>query len=162
MDADRLKGLAIVSVDEGAKLGAVTGALFDPTTLRMTALAGRGDGGRFAIPLARITALGTDAVTVASSAVTQIPGGDGPSTEVALESLQRRKVVDADGTLLGVRSGLDIDPTSGALESIAVHKCGVFGLGGDLTTFPRRGDRDGWSRSDHDDDGPCGRAVIAR
>ncbi len=136
MDVDKLKGLAIVSVNEGAKIGAVAGALFDPTTLRLTALEGKGDGGRFIIPFAQITAFGADAVTIASSAVTQMAGESGASAEVALDTLQKRKVVDVAGTLLGTLQGLDIKPTSGELGSIMVHKGGLLGLGGETTTIP--------------------------
>lgn len=136
MDVDKLTGLASVSVSEGTKIGVVDGALFDPATLRVTALAVKGTGGRFVIPFDRVTAFGADAVTIASSAVTQIPGGDGTSAEVALDSLQKRKVVDAAGTLLGILQRVDIDPPSGALGSIAVHKGGMLGLGGETTTIP--------------------------
>ena len=71
MDVGKLKGVAVVSVDEGSTLGRIGGALFDPGTLRLTALQLKGDSGEFIGPLERVKSIGTDAVTVESSQATQ-------------------------------------------------------------------------------------------
>lgn len=136
MDVDKLKGMAIVSVSEGSKLGTVHGALFDAASLRLTALDAKGDGGRFIVPLGQVKAFGADAVTVESSAVTQMSGESGATTEVALDTLRKRKVVDQAGTLLGTLHTLDIEPTSGDVSSIVVHKGGILGIGGESHTIP--------------------------
>lgn len=136
MDVDKLKGMAIVSMSEGSKLGTVSGALFDSASLRLTALDAKGDGGRFIVPLGQVKAFGADAVTVESSAVTQMSTEGGTTTEVALDTLRKRKVVDEAGSLLGTLHTLDIEPTSGDVSSIVVHKGGLLGLGGSSTTIP--------------------------
>ena len=136
MDMEKLKGIAIVSVSEGAKLGTVSGALFDSDSMRLTALDVKGGDGRFIIPLGAIKAFGADAVTIESSSVTQMQGESGAATEVSLDALRKRKVVDEAGTLLGTLHNLDIEAMSGAVESISVHKGGIFGLGGESTTIP--------------------------
>ena len=136
MDVDKLKGMAIVSVNEGSKLGTISGALFDSASLRLTALDAKGDGGRFIVPLGQVKAFGADAVTVESSAVTQMSTEGGTTTEVALDTLRKRKVVDEAGSLLGTLHTLDIEPTSGDVSSIVVHKGGLLGLGGSSTTIP--------------------------
>jgi sporulation protein YlmC with PRC-barrel domain len=136
VDVDKLRGIAIVSVSEGAKLGTVSGALFDPASLRLTALDVKGGAGRFIIPLGQIKAFGADAVTVESSSVTQVQGESGASTEVSLDTLRKRKVVDEEGTLLGTLHSLDIESVSGDVESIVVHKGGILGLGGESHTIP--------------------------
>lgn len=136
MDVDKLKGIAIVSVSEGSKLGTVSGTLFDPTSLRLTALEAKGGNGRFIVPLGQVKAFGADAVTVESSAGTQMAGESGASAEISIDTLRKHKVVDDAGSLLGTLHNLDIDPTSGEVSSIVVHKGGLLGLGGESTTIP--------------------------
>lgn len=136
MDAEKLKGTAIVSVSEGTKLGTISGALFDPTSLRLTALDAKGGDGRFIVPLGQVKAFGADAVTVESSAVTQMAGDSGSSAAVSLDTLRKHKVVDEAGSLLGTLHSLEIDPTSGAVQDILVHKGGLLGIGGESTTIP--------------------------
>ena len=136
MDVDKLKGIAIVSMSEGTKLGTVSGTLFDPASLRLTALEAKGGNGRFIVPLGQVQAFGADAITVESSAVTQMAGESGASAEISLDTLRKHKVVDDAGSLLGTLHNLDIDPTTGEVGSIVVHKGGLLGLGGESTTIP--------------------------
>ena len=51
MNTEKLKGTAVVSQDEGAKLGQVDQALFDPLNLDLRALRVKGDGQTFLVPL---------------------------------------------------------------------------------------------------------------
>lgn len=76
MDASTLKGRAVVSLSEGTKLGTVARLLIDLAALRLVALQVKGDSGTFVIPFEQVKQIGTDAITVASSQVTQIPGTD--------------------------------------------------------------------------------------
>lgn len=68
MDADTLKGLAVVSLAEGTRLGRVTDVLFETEPLRVVALQARGAGGDFVLPFERVRNVGADAVTVAMGA----------------------------------------------------------------------------------------------
>lgn len=135
VDVDKLTGMTVVSMSEGAKLGKIDGALFDPQSLRLTALKLKGDSGEFIVPLEQVRAIGTDAVTVASSQVTQVATTSGAETLVNLRDLQKRKVVNAAGTLLGALQSLDIDPITGEVSSLMVHKGGLLGLGGETTAI---------------------------
>ncbi len=131
MQSDKLKGIAVVSVDEGSRVGRVEESLFDPQDLHLAAFRIKGDNGTFIVPLDKVQSVGADAVMVASSAATQVAAVD--STLVGWEALQKRKVVDESGTLLGTVSNLDLDTTTGKVLGLTVHKGGMLGLGGETT-----------------------------
>lgn len=136
MDAAKLKGMAIVSLGEGTKLGRVGDVLFDTQPLRATALRATGEGQTFVIPYAQIASIGADAVTVASGQVTQTASKEGAFGGLpGLGALTRLKVVDEAGTLVGVVGGIALDPPTGLVTGLAVHKGGLLGLGGTTTTL---------------------------
>jgi sporulation protein YlmC with PRC-barrel domain len=135
MNVEKLKGMAVISVGEGARLGRVDGALFDASSLRLTALRLKGDSGEFIVPLANVRSIGADAVTVDGSEMTQAVTSSPQGTLVELSDLKERKVVNADGTMLGVIDDLDIDPQSGQLNSLTTHKGGILGIGGEKSTI---------------------------
>src|SRR5688500_13152321 len=64
MDAKALNGMAVVSLEEGTKLGAIEQPLFDMATRQLGALEVAGDAGRFVVPFDQIRQIGSDAVTV--------------------------------------------------------------------------------------------------
>lgn len=139
MDAEKLRGMAVVSVAEGAKLGYVDDILFDAPALRVVALRVRGDAQMFAIPFERLQKIGADAITVESSQVTQVVSKPGPFDNLAdLGQIKRLKVVDEAGTLLGTVEHLAIDPVSGQVTSVTAHRGGLLGLGGAATTIEAR------------------------
>src|SRR5205823_13272100 len=134
MDAGKLKGMAIVSLGDEAKLGRVDDVLFGTQPLRATALSVRGDGQDFVIPFEQLTTIGADAVTVESGQVTQTASKEGTYSGLAgLGELMKFKVVDEAGTLVGTLGGIELDPASGQATGIAVHKGGLLGLGGTTT-----------------------------
>jgi sporulation protein YlmC with PRC-barrel domain len=136
MDADTIKGLAVVSIAEGTKLGRVEDVLVDPRAWRVAALLAGGDGQAFVIPFEEVAHIGPDAVTVGSSRVTQIESaGDAFSGLPGLGRLTRLKVVDEAGTLVGTVAGVDVDGASGRVLSLLVHKGGVLGIGRTVTTI---------------------------
>lgn len=134
MDADKLKGLAVVSLAEGARLGRITDLLFETAPLRVAALRARGDGGDFVLPFARVRNVGTDAVTVESSQETQIASaGTAFDGLVGLGQREQLKVVAAAGTLLGTVRTVELDPATGRVTRLVAHQGGVLGLGGTST-----------------------------
>ena len=134
MDAGKLKGMAIVSLGDGAKLGRVDDVLFGTRPLRATALSVRGDGQDFVIPFEQLTTIGADAVTVESGQVTQTASKEGTYSGLAgLGELMKFKVVDEAGTLVGTLGGIELDPASGQVTGLAVHQGGLLGLGGTTT-----------------------------
>lgn len=136
MNADSLKGLAVVALAEGTRLGQVNDVLFQPQPFAMTALQVQGEGGNFVIPLSLVQQIGTDAVTVEDSSATQAASTGGTlGGLLGLRDLHKLKVVDAAGTFLGTIKAAEIDPANGQIIALQVHKGGVLGLGGTTTTI---------------------------
>ena len=136
MEADTLKGMPIVSLADGAKLGRIDEVLFETRPLRVAALRAAGDGHGFVIPFEQLTHVGADAVTVESGQVTQTASKEGAFSGLpGLGELTTFKVVDEAGTLVGTIRGIALDPATGQVTGIAVHKGGMLGLGGTTTTI---------------------------
>lgn len=133
MNIDKLKNMAIVSVAEGSRLGRVADVLIDPSALQIGAIKVEHEGQSFVIPFNLIKNIGSDAITVASSQVTQADGGSF-GTLVGLSDFKKLKVVDENGTLYGTVSNVDVEMTTGKIASFAAHKGGVLGLGGTTTS----------------------------
>jgi sporulation protein YlmC with PRC-barrel domain len=139
MDAHTLKSMAIVSVQEGTKLGYVMQPLLDLTAHRVVALQVRGESGTFIVPFDAVASVGTDAITVESSAATQTPSTGGVADELRdLDALRKLKIVDHAGTFLGTISRIEIDPTSGTITRLAAHMGGMLGMGGTTTPIDAR------------------------
>lgn len=132
MDIEKLKGMAIVSVSEGSRLGRVEEILIDTSGLQIGALKIAHDGQQFMIPFPLIKSVGSDAITVESSQVTQ--AGNAAGGLVSLREFKKLKMVDETGTLLGVVSSVDFDQLTGKLVQLSVRKGGMLGLGGTTTT----------------------------
>lgn len=142
MNTGKLRGIAVVSLAEGTKLGQVDAPLFDSVSLQLRAFQVKGDGQIFIVPLDLVRSIGTDAVTVESSQATQTPSKGGEfGTLVELSALRQLKVVDAAGTFLGTLHDLELDPASGRALRIIVRKGGMLGLGGETTTIEVSGIR---------------------
>jgi sporulation protein YlmC with PRC-barrel domain len=136
MDANKLKGMAVVSIAEGAKLGYVDDLLFDTQTLRPVALRVAAGGQHFVIPFEQLKNIGADAITVESSQVTQVAGKEGTfSNLLGLSKIKGLKVIDTAGTFLGTIASVEIDLADGHVLSLTAHKGGVLGLGGTSTTI---------------------------
>ena len=133
MDTETLKGMAVVSVGEGTRLGHIKDLLIDPQALRVVALQVEGNGQTFLVPFDQLQSIGSDAVTVASSQVAQPATAGVLGQRLDLGTLRKLKVVDTAGTLLGAVRNVDIEGTSGQVTRLTVHKGGVLGLGGTTT-----------------------------
>lgn len=130
MDASALKGRAVVSLTEGAKLGSIAQPLFDPRMEQLRAFEMKGDEGTFILPFGQVQSIGADAITVASHQVVQ---GGVNGTLIELDQVVHLKVVDRVGTFLGTIAQVDIDPTSGHVMRITAQKGGILGVGGTTT-----------------------------
>lgn len=134
MDAQALKGMAVVSLQEGIRLGRVEQGLFDLAARQLRAVEVHGDAGTFVVPFGQIERIGSDAITVASSQVTQTPTAGSPEgTLQGLQVLGKLKVVDQAGTLLGALHNVEFDPVDGRITRLSVHSGGLLGLGGTTT-----------------------------
>lgn len=139
MDANTLKGMAIVSLQEGTKLGQVEQPLFDLTARRVAALRVKGDDGAFIVRFDGVQSVGADAITIASSAATQTSSGSATADDLRdLDALGKLKVVDHAGTFLGTVSHVEIDPASGEITRLDAHKGGMLGMGGTTTPIDAR------------------------
>ncbi len=137
MDADKLKGMAVVSLNEGAKLGRIQDLLFDTQAMRVAAIQISGDnGGNFVLPTDQVRSIGADAVTVESGQVLQVAAKGGQYEALpGLGKLKGLKVVDGTGTLVGSVTSVEVDPVGGRLVGLTAHKGGMLGLGGTSTTI---------------------------
>jgi sporulation protein YlmC with PRC-barrel domain len=134
MDASALKDMAVISLQEGTRLGRVEQALFDLVSRQLQALEVRGDAGTFIVPFEQIERIGSDAVTVASSQVTQTPTASSiTGSLLGLHEIGKLKVVDNAGTFLGSISAIEFDPADGHVTQISAHKGGMLGIGGTTT-----------------------------
>src|SRR5438876_308513 len=135
MKASTLKDMPVVSMADGAKIGNVKQALFDAGDLRAAALLLTGEGGESVLPFASIRSIGSDAVTVESATATQ-----GAALQSALQGLRGLNdltglpVLNGEGTHLGQVKDVSIDPADGRITELAVHRGGVFGIGGTSVT----------------------------
>lgn len=136
MDANKLRGMTIVSVAEAARLGAITDVVFDPEPLRVAALQVRGEGTDFVIPFDQVRNLGSDAVTVDGSQVTQMASAGGSFDSLPrLSQLLKLKVVDDAGTLIGTLQSIEVDPANGRVVRLVAHRGGMLGVGGASSTI---------------------------
>lgn len=136
MHANDLKDMAVVSLEEGTKLGRVEQPMFDLAARQLGALQVKGEEGIFILPFTQIQSIGTDAITVTSSQVTQTPSSGGQTDALLdLQALKKLKIVDQAGTFLGTLSEVDVDPLSGQITRLTAHKGGLLGMGGTTTTL---------------------------
>jgi len=134
MDVNTLKGFAVISLTEGTKLGYVEQPLLDLNALQLAALRVKGDAGAFVVPFSQLQNIGTDAVMVTSSDVTQTAASGGVSSGLTdPDTMKKLKVVDKSGTFIGTISGIDIDVASGKIVELRAHKGGMLGMGGATT-----------------------------
>ena len=136
MDAKSLIGIAVVSVTEAARLGAVDEILFDTNPLRVAALKASATGAKFVIPFDQIRNIGTDAVVVDRPEATQMASSDGTFGHMSgLADLQKLKIVDDAGTFIGTIQKVEFDTGNGHVERLVAHRGGILGAGGTSTSF---------------------------
>lgn len=136
MDAETLNDVAVVSVNEAARLGRVTDILLATEPLRVAALRAGGTSGEFVLPFERIANFGSDAVMVESPNVTELSRQGGSFGQLlSLADLKKFKIVDDAGTYLGTLRAVDFDPSSGRVDRLSAEAGGVLGIGGRKVTI---------------------------
>ena len=136
MDAQQLKGLAVITLNEAERVGRVEDVLFETEPLRAAALRLQTDTGARLVALSDIRTVGADAIITDDRASTeqhdavlnrrQLPG---------LEDLRRLNVVGEDGRHLGHVGAVDVDPATGAVAGREIRKGEMLGLGGESRTL---------------------------
>lgn len=133
MDAKSLKGIAIVSVKDGEKVGTVDELVFNPETRRVLALrlgrTGLFGSSRDIILMHDVDTIGRDAV--------MIPNRDAVRPESEARDLQGRpglkqlgnlRVVTEDGTYVGNLTTVHIDQKTGEMSQIDVGSGQLIGV----------------------------------
>lgn len=131
MKAEALKQLAVVSIEQGTKLGYVDDVLFDTGRLCMAGFWVKTNAQRHLVPLSEVRAVGNDAVTVPrDEVVLSAPAASDLAGLPGLDQMAKLKVVDEAGTYIGKVSELDVDPVDYRITSVKTHEGGVLGIGG--------------------------------
>ena len=129
MEADRLKGMTIVALDDAERLGTIGDLLFELNPLRVAAIEAASGESRFVVPFNKVRALGADAVTVDDSGVARTTSIAMAASQHRLSTLRDLKVVDEQGTFLGKVDRLEIDDSTGRVTEIEAQRGGIAGLG---------------------------------
>jgi uncharacterized protein YrrD len=128
MDGKGFKGLPVVSIDGGLKLGAVHDAYLDAGSRSIASFGIHQGGGLLhgvvdpplVVDSAEIHALGHDALTVDSPSVLREGVHGGRADSLALSDLLKRKVVTEGGTYVGQVVNAVFDPSTLHLATIEV------------------------------------------
>lgn len=127
MQWSQLKGRKVVSTATADKVGKVNGFVLDPATRSVVALVLKKTESGSVVRWTDLVAVGSDAVTVADTAVIVEP-------DEALEALGGKRgavlkkvVLDDDGRAIGKVTDLDLDPDSGALRELVLDERTVVG-----------------------------------
>ena len=127
MNSKQIKGIPVISIADGERLGAVDNVYFDPVAKRVVGFAVRAHGGLLGagagtvVDAASLRSLGPDALTIPDKAAA---GGSTTNAEyghlVMLDSLVRRRVVTEGGTYVGQVASVDFDEKTFGLSQVEV------------------------------------------
>ena len=128
MNTKRLKGLAVVSIADGRKLGTVDEVYVEPGERRVVSFGLRQSGGLLhassgpplVVDTDNVHALGSDALTVPDASALREAAGGGHAGVVAGEDLTKRKVVTEGGTYVGQFVSAELDAATYRLTAIEV------------------------------------------
>lgn len=130
MDTKRLKGIAVVSVQDGEKVGTVDDLLFNPETRKVLAFrlsrTGLFGSSREIILMSDVDNIGQDAVMIPNRNVVRPESEERELLDrPGLKQLGNLRVVSHDGTYVGTVATIHIDQKTGEMSRIDVG-------GGDL------------------------------
>lgn len=132
MDVKSLKGIAVVSIADGARLGAVDGVLFDLNRARVRAFV-VGSGGLFGgkervLDFADVKSIGADAVMIESREL-MVSDRDDPKFRAYpdIGNVTSLRVVSEAGALIGNLTTVRINPADGSFSDIEVAHRGLMG-----------------------------------
>jgi sporulation protein YlmC with PRC-barrel domain len=136
MDARELKGMAVVTIAEAARVGRVENVLLETTPLRARGLGLATETGARVIGLADIQSVSPDAIVAADIEAART--SDAMLTDhglMGLDELSRLKVVDQQGQYVGRIEAVDVDATTGDVAKVEIRKGDTLGIGGETTTI---------------------------
>lgn len=136
MDAKDLKGMAVVTIAEAAKVGRVDDVMFDTTPLRARGLRLMTETGSRMVGLADVESVGPDAIVTADAGAAHRADatllGQGL---LGFEELKQLKVVDQGGQYVGHIEAVDVDAMTGDVIRVEVRKGDILGVGGQTTAL---------------------------
>lgn len=141
MDIKAFKGIAIVSIDDGARVGAVSDILFDLEHRQIRAFI-VGDGGLFGgtsriLDIADVKSIGADALMIASRDVLKADREDERYKPFSnLHAVMSLKVVTETGDYVGTLSTIQIETTGGTFTDLEIGKRGFLSTFHATTVVP--------------------------
>ena len=126
MKSTELKGLAVVNIGTGEKLGTIAEVLLDPKAEKVSAFEiETGGGGMLSgqpssmkqVSAQDVHAIGPDAMTVQDASALKDPSG---GETLALSAIMDEKVVTEGGTFVGKVASAEIDETSMSVTGLDV------------------------------------------
>jgi sporulation protein YlmC with PRC-barrel domain len=134
--ASELVHRAVVSLNDGVKVGEVADLTLDATNVKVSTLVLAGHGGSSVVPFAAIRHIGADAVTIDNSLVVQEPPDTGEIPERRTSTLTGLAVMNQDGAVIGRADDVEFDEESGQLTALLIRHGGVIGIGGSRESIP--------------------------
>ncbi len=131
MDIKTLKGIAVVSIDDGARLGAIHDILFDLDNKNVRGFV-VSSGGIFGgtsriLDMSDVKSIGVDAVMIASRDLLKADRDDERYKQFPnFHDATSLRVVSQSGALVGDLATIMIDPANGTFTDIQVSKGGLF------------------------------------
>jgi uncharacterized protein YrrD len=132
MDANDLKGLAVVTIEDGIKVGTVNDILFNTQHYRIQALLL--DGGLLRsstglVELVNVQTIGSDAVMIQNQSVVRHQLSNQEREQYpSLENIMSLPIVAQDGSVVGKVATVNIDPQSGKITELLATKPGFIGV----------------------------------
>jgi uncharacterized protein YrrD len=132
MDIKTLKGIAVVSIDDGARLGAINDALFDLEDRCVRAFI-VGDGGLFGgstriLDMSDVQSIGADAVMIGSRDLLKADRDDTRyQTFANMGAVTSLRVVSQSGDLVGNLATIHVETSDGKFSDIEVSRHGLLG-----------------------------------
>ncbi len=139
MELRALRGLAVIAVESGERIGEVSDVLLDPQERQLAVLRVR-RGGRFRgdlsdVLFSELQSIGRDAVMLPHREVLR-PASDEERATLRLDEFVGLRVVTERGEAQGTVDDAEFDPTSGVLTAVVIAPPGIGGLLGRRRTVP--------------------------
>lgn len=141
MDVKSLKGIAVVSIEDGEKLGTVDDMLFNLEARRLIgfrmARTGFLRGDRGLVAMDDVESVGTDAIMVRNRSQLRDEQHERDFADrPGLDKLTSLRVVTEHGGYIGGLATVEFDPQSGALTELGVSAGGLRSVLGGTNRIP--------------------------
>jgi uncharacterized protein YrrD len=125
MDVKSLKGIAVVSIEEGEKVGTVDDVLFDMEQRRIIGFKLNKPGflrsGGIAVMMGDVRSIGKDAVMIPDrERIRELKQERDLQSRPGYSAMSTLRVVTQDGTYVGNLSTLQVEPATGKLTQIEI------------------------------------------